>query len=189
MKIYTGGGDRGKTSLFSGERVEKSHDRIEAYGDMDELSSVLGVLASVLPGSCNEIIEEIQLIQSWLLKAGAWLATTPDSHAVDLLEGFGDTPGKTLEASIDKLDANLPPLKEFILPGGHLAASIAHMGRTVCRRAERHVIRAHEAGGGEKADEEIQEVIVFLNRLSDYLFVLARHCNRIMAISDIPWRK
>lgn len=188
MKIYTGGGDRGKTSLFSGERVAKCDDRIAAYGDVDELSSVLGVLVAAMPDSFGAI-EEIHEIQSCLLKAGAWLATTPESHSVELLEDFGESPGKMLETAIDRMEENLPPLKEFILPGGHMASAFAHMARTVCRRAERSVIRIQDDAGEGKAGEQVREMIVFLNRLSDYLFVCARYCNHIMDVSDIPWRK
>ena len=189
MKIYTGGGDRGKTSLFSGERVAKCDDRIEAYGDVDELSSVLGVLAASLPDSMAESVAEIQEIQACLLQAGAWLATTPESHSVDLLELFGESPKERLEAAIDKMDEALPPLKAFILPGGHPTAAYAHLARTVCRRTERHVIRIQDEAGEGRAGEQVRQLIVFLNRLSDYLFVFARHCNRIIDVSDIPWRK
>ncbi len=200
MVVYTGGGDKGKTSLFSGERVSKSHNRIEAYGDVDELCSVLGALISVLPETETKCIDEIQNIQADLLKASAWLATTPDSTSIKFLEEFSEASAKALESLIDEMDAELPKLKSFILPGGHISASWAHIARTVCRRAERHVIQMMEETEDEikavetkaaedKATEQIRHILVFLNRLSDYLFVLARHCNRVSGVADIAWAK
>ena len=144
IKIYTGSGDQGKTSLFSGERLPKDHDRVEAYGDVDELNSVLGVLVALLPGESTELIEDIQRIQSDLLKAGAWLATSPDSPARADLDEITEERVGALEMSIDRMEKSLPALREFILPGGHLSASWAHVARTVCRRAERSVVRLSE---------------------------------------------
>lgn len=199
MSVYTRGGDKGTTSLFSGERVPKSHERIEAYGDVDELCSVLGALVSVLPETETERIKELQTLQAELLKAGAWLATTPDSSSIKFLEEFSADSAKKLEALIDAMETDLPRLKSFILPGGHISASWAHIARTVCRRAERHVIRMlsepNEEQPGEisaaedKATEQIRNVLIFLNRLSDYLFVLARHCNQAAGVADIVWTK
>ena len=137
MKIYTGGGDKGKTSLFSGERVPQHHVRIEAYGDLDELNSLLGVVAADLPGGENQLRQDLDTIQATLFMAGAWLATTPDSSATGYLTPLTETVSKELEGRIDSLSEALPVLKEFILPGGQPVAAMAHVARTVCRRCER----------------------------------------------------
>lgn len=191
MKIYTGTGDRGKTSLFSGERVVKSDDRIEAYGDVDELNSAIGTLMAVLPEDQVELFTELQLIQSELFQMGAWLATVPDSPVAEQLQAVTLAPAIKLEAAIDRMEAFLTPLKTFILPGGHLSAALAHVARTVCRRTERHVIRLLWADEmkGDKVREQIQNIIVYLNRLSDYLFVASRHCNASMGVADNYWKK
>jgi cob(I)alamin adenosyltransferase len=185
MKIYTGTGDRGKTSLFSGERVSKSSLRIEAYGDLDELNSVIGAVAAALDPEHIELKEEIQSVQGMLLDAGAWLATTPDAASSRFLKPFTEEPAKWLEEAIDRMNASLPELKQFILPGGHLSASLAHMARTVCRRTERRTIALieSESGGGDI----MAHILVFLNRLSDYLFVLARYCNHLSSQGDLLW--
>ena len=139
MKIYTGTGDRGKTSLFSGERMDKSDPRIDAYGDVDELNSIIGALASTLPPHDASEPLKIQLtqIQSDLLNAGAWLATSADSPHTTQLTPIPTERIREMEGQIDAMQAELPELKSFILPGGHTAAAWAHVARTVCRRAER----------------------------------------------------
>jgi cob(I)alamin adenosyltransferase len=189
MKIYTGSGDRGMTSLFSGERVKKCYERVEAYGDVDELNSVLGALAAALPGDNVAMVKEIQNIQSDLFHLGAWLATTPDSPSLSKIEKVSSAKIKHLESAIDRLQERLPPLQAFILPGGHLSAALAHIARTVCRRSERHVVLLREEYMAEAVIKQFEAVISYLNRLSDYLFVLARYCNRMHAVNDIPWRK
>lgn len=188
-RIYTGTGDQGKTSLFSGERVPKSLERVEAYGDVDELNSVLGALAVALPEGNSELAEEIQRIQSDLLHLGAWLATTPDSPSFASLREITDERIEVLEAAIDRMDKELPILRSFILPGGHMSAAWAHVARTVCRRAERHVVRLFGDHSESFKPDHLKGVLVFLNRLSDYLFVLARYCNRIMGTPDNLWKK
>ena len=189
MKIYTGSGDRGKTSLFSGERVSKSDQRVEAYGDVDELNSVLGGLVSSLSPEQTELQKEIQQIQSDLLHIGSWLAVTPSSSTAAQLEKITKEQIKTIEAAIDRIDSTLPTLKDFLLPGGHISASWAHVARTVCRRAERHVILLLSETLEDETSEQLREIVVYLNRLSDYLFVLARHCNKLQGISDLVWEK
>lgn len=189
MKIYTGSGDRGKTSLFSGERVTKSHERIEAYGDVDELNSVLGAIVASLPEEETNLIQEIQNIQSDLLHVGAWLATTSESPSLKLIEEITDDHINALEQAIDRMDEKLPPLKDFILPGGHISAAWAHLARTICRRAERHVVRLAATPEENKLTDQLRGVLVFINRLSDYLFVLARYCNRIRGVPDTVWKK
>ncbi|UCD78407.1 MAG: cob(I)yrinic acid a,c-diamide adenosyltransferase [Desulfobacterales bacterium] len=189
MKIYTGTGDRGKTSLFSGERVSKSDRRIEAYGDVDELNSLLGALATDLQEEDTVLADALQRIQSDLFHLSAILAVTPDSQAMDSIEKMSDNQIRGLEQAIDELEAKLPTLTGFILPGGHTTAAWAHICRAVCRRAERHVIRiADEYSRGEAADQ-FQLAVVYLNRLSDYLFVLARYCNQLRGVSDTLWKQ
>ena len=188
MKIYTGSGDRGKTSLFSGERIDKGHLRIEAYGDVDELNSVLGWLAGVIPGQ-TELVGQITQIQSDLFRVGAWLATTSESPAARDLPSIDAGFHKPLEAAIDQMQDHLPQLNTFILPGGHLSASVAHVARAISRRAERHVVALAETFTPENSPEEYNYILVYLNRLSDYLFVLARYCNHINGSEDISWAK
>jgi cob(I)alamin adenosyltransferase len=186
--IYTGTGDRGMTSLFSGERVPKSFERVDAYGDVDELNAVLGVLVGTLPEQISEVRNEITLLQSDLLHVGAWLATTPQSPSTDTLVEITDEHITLLEAAIDRLEGELPTLRSFIIPGGHPSSAWAHVARTVCRRAERHVVRLI-LDAPDAHTESLRGVIVFLNRLSDYLFVLARYCNLVMGVPDSIWKK
>ncbi|MBM9512588.1 cob(I)yrinic acid a,c-diamide adenosyltransferase [Desulfogranum marinum] len=189
MKVYTGGGDKGKTSLFSGERVAKYSLRIDSYGDLDELNSVIGAIHSHLPENTESIKNELLHIQARLFQAGAWLATTPESSAIDFLEELEESVVKDLENKIDELTAELTPLKEFILPGGTPGASWAHIGRTVCRRCERKVTQLVEEEKGSKIDSALQVILVYLNRLSDYLFVVARFANKAEGRPDQVWRQ
>ena len=188
MKIYTGAGDKGMTSLFSGERVAKNHLRVEANGDLDELNSFLGALAAVLEEARPALVEEIRSIQSHLFSMGAWLATTPDSPSLALLEEMTTEPIRVLESAIDKMEKELPELKGFILPGGHMTGASAHVARTVCRRAERRVVRLVDKAEGGRSDEQFLKIVAYLNRLSDYLFELARYCNRLANVPDVLWK-
>lgn len=188
MKIYTGTGDRGKTSLFSGERVLKSSPRITAYGDLDELNSVMGSVVAAMSAEHQAQKEELQAIQGQLLSVGAWLATTPGSASTRFLQPFTDQPAKQLESAIDRMNESLPELKQFVLPGGHLSASLAHTARCVCRRTERRVIALVEAEDGSSGTTDtMQHILIFLNRLSDYLFVMARFCNHLHGLEDELW--
>ena len=187
MKIYTGTGDKGKTSLFSGERVSKADAQIDAYGDLDELNSILGALAAHLSAE-EKLVAELQQIQSDLLQAGSWLATRPDSSAIDSLREITADQIHFLEIAIDRYEKELPKLTAFILPGGHVTAAWAHVARTVCRRCERKAVPLIGQSGKPNAAEPYQRVLVFLNRLSDYLFVLARHCNHVYGVADKPWK-
>jgi cob(I)alamin adenosyltransferase len=187
MKIYTGSGDRGKTSLFSGERVAKNNLRTEVYGEVDELNSCLGALTAALEESHGSVAE-IRQIQSDLFHIGACLATTPGSPSAAALEAFDEQKSRYLETAIDRMDQHLPPLKGFILPGGRMPAALAHVARTVCRRAERHVVALYEDKTAGPPDA-YQAVLIYLNRLSDYLFVLARYCNHLVGEADILWKK
>lgn len=191
MKVYTGGGDKGKTSLFSGERVAKNHDRVEAYGDLDELSSTLGALVAAFPDgdAWDAMRREVLGIQADLMTVGALLATLPGSDAFAYLESIGPDKSAALEAAMDRMDAELPALRTFLLPGGHPSACWAHMGRTVCRRAERRVVGLIVVVAESDVPEYLTTIQVYLNRLSDYLFVLARYCNYTAGVADIPWKK
>lgn len=188
MKVYTGGGDKGKTSLFSGERVAKYSLRIDAYGDLDELNSMVGAVLSFLPDNLPHLSEQLNAIQNTLFDASAWLATTPDTSAVEFLKPFSQDHIDGIERNIDLLSDELPVLKKFILPAGHPAASMAHLGRTVCRRCERKVCQLIDemAEQGIEAGE-VKKIQVYLNRLSDYLFVAARFINCKTGVADITW--
>jgi len=188
VKIYTGGGDRGKTSLFSGERVGKSDDRVEAYGEIDELNAILGVVTASLPVDQNRIREEIHDIQKDLMIIGALLATTPDAPHFGTLERIGRDRIRDLESAMDRMELELPPLKSFILPGGSMPAAWTHVARTICRRAERRIIRVGEQGMINIELEAVQNLLIYINRLSDYLFMLARYCNRVDGVPDIQWK-
>lgn len=187
MKVYTGTGDQGKTSLFSGERVSKNTDRIEAYGDADELNSVIGALIAALEGADPDLNQELLQIQADLFAIGAWLATSAESRAADALAPLSQAPAARLEKSIDRMDAALPPLKQFILPGGHAAAAWSHIARTVCRRVERRLVALTASHPEEFGDKNYERALVYLNRLSDYFFVLARYCNKLYNIADRTW--
>ena len=177
MRANVGSGDGGMTSLLSGERVPKSHARIEACGDLDELASVLGALAASLAEDRVVEHEEIRQIQGELLHVGAWLAATPGSQTLDMLRPPSDAPVEALESGIERMEKDLPPLQGFILPGGHPSAAWAHVARCVCRRAERRV-----------AAIPSPEVLPWLNRLSSYLYVLARHCNHPRGVPESLWK-
>jgi cob(I)alamin adenosyltransferase len=181
MKSNVGSGDRGITSLLSGERVPKSHERIETCGELDELASVLGALAASLSAGESQIRREIEAIEAELLHIGAWVATQPGSAAAKTLRGLDEGPLRELESSIERMEKELPPLQSFILPGGTTAASWAHVARTVCRRAERRL-------SAVARDDTQPSMLPYLNRLSTYLFVLARLCNMRQGIPDTPWK-
>jgi cob(I)alamin adenosyltransferase len=187
VKIYTKTGDRGKTSLFSGERVSKANSRVEAYGDVDELNSVLGALAASLAGDDAQPRRAVEEVQRDLFCVGGRLATTPDSPAFEDLPELEEAAVKRLEAEIDRMEEALPPLRGFILPGGHPSACWAHVARTVCRRAERHVVAMLEATEPGSEGTGPTRLGIYLNRLSDYLFMLARYCNHRQGVADILW--
>jgi cob(I)alamin adenosyltransferase len=179
MKIYTKTGDAGETGLFGGPRVRKDHPRIEAYGAVDELNALLGLArADELPEELDSLLAEIQNL---LFDVGAELAS-PDPARMGT-ESIGARQVHRLEAAIDLYEARLDPLKAFILPGGTRGAAGLHLARTVCRRAERRVI---SLAALECVSDKL---IVFLNRLSDLLFVLAREANRQAAKGDVPWER
>jgi len=188
MKIYTGRGDDGTAGLLSGERVPKSHERIDAFGTVDELSSALGVLRAGLTGDDPETGNQLRRIQSDLMKVGAWLAAWRDAPVLEKLAGITDEDIRFLEASIDSLEEFLPALKGFLLTGGHPSAAWAHFARSICRRAERKVVGLSVELKVGRPVKQIKPVIVYLNRLSDYLFVLGRYCNHLAKVPDDIWK-
>jgi len=175
MKIYTRTGDSGQTSLVGGKRVSKTHPRLEAYGTVDELSSHLGLLSSQLTDHHHR--QTILTIQQTLFSLSAILATEPESKWQP--EPLPPSHTEKLEAEIDHLQQQLPALHSFIIPGGSQAACQAHLCRTVCRRAERCILALTEE------IEVSADVLRYVNRLSDYLFVLARHLNVSKGIQEI----
>ncbi|PSK94508.1 cob(I)yrinic acid a,c-diamide adenosyltransferase [Taibaiella chishuiensis] len=181
FRVYTKTGDKGSTGLIGGTRVPKDHIRIEAYGTVDELNSVLGVVTDQLGDkTINEWILEIQ---DRLFTVGSSLATDPDKAPKMKLPDLHESDINWLEQRIDEMDDQLPQMKSFILPGGHVAASHAHVARCVCRRAERLCV--HMQSNGEFVADE---VLKYLNRLSDFLFVLARFIVHQNGGVEIPWR-
>jgi cob(I)alamin adenosyltransferase len=181
MKIYTKTGDAGDTGLFGGPRVAKDAPRIEAYGAVDELNSVVGMVRA--QGVERSLDELLARIQNELFNLGAQLATpNPAAHQTALI---GGTQIGSLEAAIDHYESGLDPLKQFILPGGTPAAAALHFARTVCRRAERRLVTLVN----QSAEPIAGELLIYLNRLSDLLFVLARAVNREAGCADVPWQK
>lgn len=189
MKIYTGTGDSGKTSLFSGERIAKNDDRIEAYGAIDELNSLIGVVAASLPSvpESADVKEKLTKIQSDLFRVGAMLATTEDSTASSYLQPIEEKDSQWLEEKMDRMQGRLSELTVFILPGGHVSAAWAHVARTVCRRSERRLIPL--IGQVYLSVESCECLLKYINRLSDYLFVLARYCNFVAGVEDTCWKR
>jgi len=186
MKIYTGTGDRGKTSLFTGERIAKDDLRVEAYGDVDELNSLIGLILATLPESCAPEADDLRRIQCDLFQAGACLASSPAAGTDRPFRDLDPDRAVFLENAIDRMEAALPRLGQFILPGGHPAAAASHVARCVCRRAERHAVRlARATDTAQKA--AYPHLLTYLNRLSDHLFVLARYVNHASQQNEIIW--
>ncbi len=198
MKIYTRTGDGGTTGVFGGPRVRKDDARIEAYGTVDELNAVLGCIRSALDATradlsgtdetshaLTHIDDWFELVQNELFSLGAELASPrPDEFHLRVI---GEAHIARLERWIDDSESHLPPLKQFILPGGSATAAQIHVARAVCRRSERRVITL-----AESIDLEMPvstDVIIYLNRLSDWLFVVSRDANRILGHADQPWVK
>lgn len=177
MKIYTKKGDSGETSLFGGTRVSKSSARIEAYGTVDELNSIIGLAASHSLSPKGTFL--IDKLQQQLFVLGSDLATPVSSKTQ--VSRIGDEEIEALEQAIDEMEEELPPLKNFILPGGSQAGATFHFARTVCRRAERAAVACSK-------EEELSEASIrFLNRLSDFLFVLARYENKYIDADEKTW--
>ena len=178
MKIYTKTGDDGTTALFAGGRVPKTHPRVEAYGTVDELNALLGAVRA--HGVSDQADTWLEQTQTHLFHLGADLATPAQATSARVVRVTAEQV-QWLEQTIDRMNDDLPPLKQFILPGGTAGAAMLHIARTVCRRAERRAI--------ELAQTEVisDQVVPYLNRLSDWLFVLARWENHQAGISEAKW--
>ncbi len=180
MKIYTRTGDKGQTGLLGGTRVPKDSLRIEAYGTVDELNSHLGVLRDLAKGTLDD---DLIPIQETLFSLGSRLASGTEEQAEKFkVPAITEKHIDSLERDMDRMEADLPEMRNFILPGGDLASSQAHVCRTVCRRAERRVVQLG-------SEEPVPEILVkYLNRLSDHLFVLARSIADRNGVGDTPWK-
>lgn len=197
-KVYTRTGDQGTTSLFGGARVVKDHPRLEAYGTLDELNSVLGLVLSDIenerwPGSANlevgRLQAEILKIQQTLFVLGSHLATEDEAMRAKL-PNLDPKAVSELEEAMDRMSSDLTPLKHFILPGGVRAAASAHLARTVARRAERAIVgltREASAANNGTVPPWLTAVVQHINRLNDYFFVLARHLNRLANREEPTW--
>lgn len=179
MKIYTKTGDLGETSLYGGKRISKSHIRIDAYGTVDELNAYVGLIRDF----CEDIEDKKFLftVQNTLFNIGANLASNPEKEKSKMVEAITEADIVAVEKEIDKINEILEPLKFFILPGGHPHISQTHIARCVCRRSERICVALSQI---EAVD---QEVIIYLNRLSDYLFTLSRKMAKFLQIEELKW--
>lgn len=180
MKIYTRTGDEGETGLFGGGRVTKDDARVQAYGELDELNACIGLARANQPERFTDDV--LEQIQQELFDLGSELATKAGKEHKNPCAKMGKPQIERLETTIDQAEAELEPLTNFVLPGGSGVAAHLHVARTVCRRAERAIVALH-------CVEPVRpEVIRYVNRLSDLLFVLARRANRCVGVPDIPWR-
>lgn len=181
MKIYTKTGDKGSTSLIGGTKVPKSHLRIEAYGTIDELNSYIGLCNDMLKDEAsNKLLHEIQ---DRLFTIGSSLACDPIKEPKMRIPDLKEEDVLLLENEMDRLNEKLQPMKSFILPGGHPIVSHLHIARCVCRRAERCCVRL------ELESLEVDPIILqYLNRLSDYLFILSRYAGHLLNVAEIPWK-
>ncbi len=179
FRIYTKTGDHGTTGLIGGTRVPKNHLRIESYGTVDELNSFIGMLADRLEDTHS--INTLREIQDRLFTIGSSLASDPNKNLKMKIPALHEQDIVLLENEIDSMESKLEPMKSFILPGGHITVSSAHIARCVCRRAERCCVALQE-------NEPIEPLVLkYLNRLSDYLFVLARYASHLLGAKEIPW--
>lgn len=179
MKIYTKTGDKGMTSLIGGKRVPKNSVRLESYGTVDELNSYLGMIRSF---SLDKVVtDELIQIQSRLFDVGGHLATDPEDQPLKMQLGVKGSDIEILEKAIDRMDAEVPPMKYFVLPGGNQQISFCHIARTVCRRAERRILDL-------TVEAEVDDLVIkYINRLSDYLFILSRKIATDAAVEEIRW--
>ncbi len=180
-KIYTKTGDLGKTSLIGGTKVPKNHLRIETYGTVDELNSYLGLVGDLFEDGPSKLI--LKEIQDRLFTVGSSLACDPDKEPLMKLPGLKEADVTLLENEMDKMDEVLPTMKSFILPGGHVAVSTTHIARCICRRAERLCVNMQEH---ELFIDPL--VIKYINRLSDYLFVLSRYEGHLLQVGEVAWK-
>jgi cob(I)alamin adenosyltransferase len=180
LKIYTKTGDKGSTGLIGGTRIPRNHIRIESYGTVDELNSFIGLLADYLQDEHSKTI--LREIQDRLFTIGSSLASDPNKNIKMKIPALREEDISLLEKEIDTMEEKLEPMKFFILPGGHVIVSTAHIARCVCRRAERLCVALQE-------NEFIEPLILkYLNRLSDYLFVLARYIGHQLGAEEIVWK-
>lgn len=179
VKVYTKSGDKGQTSLVDGKRVSKNHVRLEAYGTVDELNAIIGQVACYPLKGQLAVLEEIQ---NKLFNIGSNLAAE-DAETRKMLPALKDTDILKLEQEIDAMDELLTPLKTFVLPGGNLCNAACHSARTVCRRAERRVVAIDEE------NETVSLIIRYLNRLSDYFFILSRYALHLDGLPEREWTK
>ncbi|CAA9469205.1 MAG: ATP:Cob(I)alamin adenosyltransferase [uncultured Segetibacter sp.] len=181
-KIYTKIGDQGKTTLIGGTKVTKSNIRIESYGTVDELNSFIGLVGDYLQEEATRGI--LKEIQDRLFTIGSSLACDPDKEPSMKIPDLHEEDVKLLENEMDKMNEVLPPMKNFILPGGHVAVSAVHIARCVCRRAERLCV-----GMKDDDDDSVDPLVIkYLNRLSDFLFVFARYVGHLYNVEEIVWR-
>lgn len=187
MKVYTRTGDNGETSLYTGQRIPKNDPVIEAIGTVDECNTAIGVAISFLPTSSefDNIFHQLEVIQHALFDLGANLATPRTRATTSKIEKtrFDEEAIECLERWIDKMEETLPKLHTFILPGGNPSGSFLHLARSICRRAERLVIPIHNLADAS------QKIVVYLNRLSDYLFVLSRYVNHLTGTPETNWKQ
>ena len=178
FKIYTKTGDKGETSLFGGSRLPKSHLRIESYGTVDELNAHIGLLRDHIAD--ERYRTDLKNIQDRLFDLGSNLAMDPSKKLQ--VPVINEIDVQFLETEMDRMDETLEPLKNFILPGGHPIVSYSHLARTVCRRAERNVVALAQS-------DEVDEILVrYLNRLSDYFFILGRRMAKDLGVAEITWK-
>ena len=181
LKIYTKTGDKGTTSLIGGTKVPKSHMRIEAYGTIDELNSYIGLCADMLTDEHNKHL--LREIQDRLFTIGSSLACDPIKEPRMRLPDLKEEDILLLEKEMDRIDESMPPMKNFILPGGHPTVAHLHIARCICRRAERCCVKL------ELESLEVDQIILkYLNRLSDYLFILSRYSGQQLQVPEIPWK-
>ncbi|MEO7983155.1 MAG: cob(I)yrinic acid a,c-diamide adenosyltransferase [Bacteroidota bacterium] len=187
MKIYTKTGDKGTTSLIGGTKVPKSHLRIEAYGTVDELNSHIGLCKDILVDEQGgKILLEVQ---DRLFTIGSSLACDPIKEPKMRIPDLKETDVELLEKEMDRMNALIPEMKNFILPGGHTTLSQLHIARCVCRRAERCCVRLELTADDGREQLEVEDIIIkYLNRLSDYLFVLSRYAGHQLKVQEIPWK-
>jgi len=179
MKIYTGFGDKGNTALFGGKSVRKDNPRVEAYGSLDELNSIIGVLRA--QNSDRDIDHLLEQIQNQIFVCGSEIATPDPKKTQNFDNQITESEIKFLEQHIDRLSSHLAPLKNFILPAGCQASALAHWARTVCRRAERQLVTLTSDTGIRN------DLLVYINRLSDLLFIIARYENKLKQTNDVAW--
>ncbi|MBA2499635.1 MAG: cob(I)yrinic acid a,c-diamide adenosyltransferase [Chitinophagaceae bacterium] len=180
LKIYTKTGDSGNTSLIGGTKVSKSNLRIEAYGTIDELNSYIGLCRDLIEDTLSQ--KTLLEVQDRLFTMGSTLACDPEKETQMKLPNLGQGDIEWLEKEIDRMNELLPEMKSFILAGGHPTISHLHIARCICRRAERTCVRLSELSFVES------KIIIYLNRLSDYLFILARYTGMQLGAEEIPWK-